>query len=98
VSLITSDVKWLIFFPEKGRDALPKIVKETLKDYNELTKEEKEVITREFEEYKSSKAKGARTSARSRVNDVTYTINMVENEVCSHIILLYQNLMVSMVI
>ena len=53
----------------------------TKQEYNALTLEEKTELVLEFEKVKATKAKGFRTSARSRVNDVTQTMSVLENEV-----------------
>ena len=50
-------------------------------EYEELTKEEKNHILAEFEEYKAYKENGHRISTKSRVNDCTHTVQAITNEV-----------------
>jgi hypothetical protein len=66
----------------KGRDALEKLVGLDEKEaYKTLNDEEKEELTRQFEEHKATKAMAYRSSAKSRVNDVTHTVKSIEYEV-----------------
>lgn len=66
---------------KNGKDVLLDLVQNTKEEYNTLTLAEKEELILEFEKVKATKAKGFRTSARSRVNDVTQTMSVLENEV-----------------
>lgn len=54
-------------------------------EYAKLTKEEKEELVHELEKVKATKAKGYYSSARSRVNDVTQMVAVLENEVSSYV-------------
>jgi hypothetical protein len=66
-----------------GKEALVGIARSTGDEYDALNVEEKEALVAEFEEYKAGEATGKRVTNRSRVNDVTYTVGMVEKEVKS---------------
>jgi len=65
----------------RGKDRLQKRAKLWRIEYKKLTEEEKERLVAEMEQAKTTKAKGRRISARSKVNDVTQTIAVIENEV-----------------
>jgi hypothetical protein len=69
-------------------NALKAIASSTGDEYDALTVEEKEALIVEFEEYKAGEATGKRVTNRSRVNNVTYTVGMVEKEVKSCLIFL----------
>ena len=46
-----------------------------------MNEEEKEELVSQLAKVKATKAKGFNSSARSRVNDVTSTVKVLENEV-----------------
>jgi len=50
-------------------------------EYKALTTEQKAELVKEFENHKASRACGLRISTKSRVNDVTKTLKVIENEV-----------------
>jgi hypothetical protein len=54
-----------------------------------LTAEQKDKLVEELEVAKATKAKGFRSSARTRINDVTTTLGVLENEV--HFDIVYNN-------
>lgn len=68
---------------KKGKEVLQDFVQnaELKVEYAGLTQEEKEALIAELEQVKATKAKGFRSSARSRVNDITKTMAVLENEV-----------------
>ncbi len=59
------------------------LVKCSKDKYMALTAEQKDKLAKELEAAKATKAKGFRCSARTRINDVTETLGVLENEVCS---------------
>lgn len=50
-------------------------------EYVQLSTDEKERLIEEFSEFKATKTIGSCVTARSKINDVTYTLNAIENEV-----------------
>ena len=64
-----------------GKEILPAITRSNLDEYNMLTEEMKASLLTKFEEYKATKSSSYRISARSQVNDITYTLRAIENEV-----------------
>jgi len=60
---------------------LPSIVQENLDEYLTLTREEKDRLIKELEEYRTTRATGRRISTKSKINDATSTIRTIENEV-----------------
>lgn len=68
---------------KKGKEVLPDFVQDAkLKvEYAALTEAEKGTLVAELEQVKAMKAKGFQSSARSRVNDITKTMAVLENEV-----------------
>ena len=64
-----------------GKEVLQDLVKRKKEQYVELTKEEKDKLIEEPEMAKATQAKGFHPSARSRINDVTKTLHVLENEV-----------------
>ena len=65
-----------------GGKTLQDLVKVYREEYRTLSTEEKECLVEEFYEFKVSKAVGVRTTAKSRINNVTNTLKAVETEVC----------------
>ena len=65
-----------------GGKTLQDLVKVYHEEYRTLSTEEKERLVEEFYEFKVSKAIGVRTTAKSKINDVTNTLKAVETEVC----------------
>lgn len=65
----------------RGRELLKDVVQNTQDDFRILSDQDKESLIKEFDEHKATQAKGLRVSNKSRVNDITYTIGMVEKEV-----------------
>lgn len=65
-----------------GGKTLQDLVKVYREEYRTLSTEEKERLVEEFYEFKVSKAVGVRTTAKSKINDVTNTLKAVETEVC----------------
>lgn len=53
-------------------------------EYVQLSTDEKERLVKEFSEFKATKTIGSRVTACSKINDVTYTLNAIENEVCPY--------------
>jgi hypothetical protein len=56
-------------------------------EYHELSQEEKDRLIEEYNENKEHKTKGVRMSTKSKINDVTQTLKVIENEV--YILLFY---------
>lgn len=69
----------------QGKEKLQERAKILSVEYEKLklTDEEKDRLVAEMEQAKTTKAKGRRISARSKVNDVTQTVAVIENEVNS---------------
>ena len=65
----------------KGKDVLQDLVQNNKAEYAALKMEEKDKLVSELAKVKATRAKGFHTSARSRVNDVTSTVKVLENEV-----------------
>ncbi|KAF8327672.1 hypothetical protein F5887DRAFT_827391, partial [Amanita rubescens] len=66
-----------------GKEVLPDLIKRKREQYAELTKEEREALIEQLEMAKATQAKGFQPSARSRVNDVTKTLRVLENEIAN---------------
>lgn len=56
-------------------------MKNAKEEYAMLANEKKEELIRELEKVKVMKAKGFHSSAKSRINDATKTVAVLENEV-----------------
>lgn len=63
-----------------GRGALTELAQNSKGEYEALTVEEKAAIVQEFENVKCTSATATCLTHRSKVNDVTYTIGMLEQE------------------
>ncbi|KAG1725909.1 hypothetical protein EDB19DRAFT_1833612 [Suillus lakei] len=63
-----------------GKDVLEGIVKDYKDEYYSLTNEEKSSLIAEYEERKVMKTTGHRISTKSKINDVTWSLKAVENE------------------
>ena len=62
---------------------LPELVQENRANYHGLSAEEKECLIKEFSQFRELKAVGICLTSKSKINDVTHTLNAVENEVGS---------------
>ena len=71
-----------------GGKTLQDLVKEYREEYRTLSTEEKERLVEELYKFKVLKAVGVRTTAKSKINDVTNTLKAVETEAC--FLLLFQ--------
>ncbi|KIM58466.1 hypothetical protein SCLCIDRAFT_28011 [Scleroderma citrinum Foug A] len=63
-----------------SRNVLPELVQENRANYHGLSVEEKECLVEEFSQFRELKAVGIRLTSKSKINDVTHTLNAVENE------------------
>ncbi|KAG1733155.1 hypothetical protein EDB19DRAFT_1831088 [Suillus lakei] len=66
-----------------GKAALQSLVHNHKDEYHVLSKEEQDELLREFAESKETKTTGLRISVKSKVNDITSTLQAVENELNS---------------
>jgi hypothetical protein len=64
-----------------GKAVLQGLVCSTQEEYNKLSKKERKELVCEFEEYKATQTKALRISTKSRINDATHTLAVIENEV-----------------
>lgn len=46
-----------------------------------LSNDAKDSLLKEYDEHKATKTTGARMSTKSKINDVTQTLEVIENEV-----------------
>ena len=66
----------------RGAEALAVLASDEKRaKYSALTVEEKAELIDEFEDHKATKETALRTSAKSRVSDITHTVQRVEQEV-----------------
>ncbi|KAG1722922.1 uncharacterized protein EDB91DRAFT_1240165 [Suillus paluster] len=63
-----------------SKDVLEGIVKDYKDEYYSLTNEEKSSLIAEYKEHKVTKTTGHRISTKSKINDVTWSLKAVENE------------------
>ncbi|KAF8345221.1 hypothetical protein F5887DRAFT_834432, partial [Amanita rubescens] len=68
---------------EGGKKVLQDLVERTKDEYMTLTAEQKDTLVKELEAVKATKAKGFHSSARTRINDVTTTLGVLENEIAN---------------
>ncbi|KAF8333787.1 hypothetical protein F5887DRAFT_1079958 [Amanita rubescens] len=66
-----------------GKKVLQDLVERTKDEYMTLTAEQKDTLVKELEAVKATKAKGFHSSARTRINDVTTTLGVLENEIAN---------------
>jgi hypothetical protein len=64
-----------------GKAVLPSMVNGYRAEYYAMPAEQKAKLISELDEHKASQKRGLRVSTRARVNDVTHTLKVVENEV-----------------
>jgi len=69
-------------FAVTGKAVLPILVQNLREEYSVLTAEEKAVLIDEFTQHREAKTSGICVSTRSKINDITQTLNKVQNEVC----------------
>ncbi|KAH7904676.1 hypothetical protein BJ138DRAFT_1236291, partial [Hygrophoropsis aurantiaca] len=62
-----------------GKGVLPSLTQDLSKEYASLTREEKDVITAEYTEYKMTKTLGRRISTKSKINDVAQTMKVLNS-------------------
>ena len=65
-----------------GKPTLRELVQQIREEYLKLLVEEKEHAVEEFSEFRECKTKGIRVTVKSKISDITYTVNTIENEVC----------------
>ena len=65
-----------------GKPTLRELVQQIREEYLKLLVEEKERAVEEFSEFCECKTKGIWVTAKSKISDITYTVNTIENEVC----------------
>ncbi|KAG2112532.1 uncharacterized protein F5147DRAFT_744449 [Suillus discolor] len=66
-----------------GKVVLQTLVREHKSEYLALSKEEQDDLLTEFTAWKEMKKTGVRTTAKSKINDITQTLKAVENELKS---------------
>ncbi|KAG1733401.1 uncharacterized protein EDB91DRAFT_1057521 [Suillus paluster] len=66
-----------------GKEALQSLVHDHKDEYRTLTQEEQEELLQEFTNQKETKISGECISMRSKINDITQTLKVVENELNS---------------
>ena len=64
-----------------GKSTLRDLVQQIREEYLKLSVEEKEHVVEEFSEFRECKTTGIRVTAKSKISDITYTVNTIENEV-----------------
>ncbi|KAG0693654.1 hypothetical protein DFH29DRAFT_1007060 [Suillus ampliporus] len=67
----------------QGQDTLKQLVCEHKDEYLALSKEEKEVLLKEYTNWTKTKTTGTRISTKSKIMDITQTLKAVENELNS---------------
>ncbi|KAG1775790.1 hypothetical protein EV702DRAFT_937025, partial [Suillus placidus] len=67
----------------QGRDTLKQLVREHKDEYSALSKEEQEVLLKEYADWTKMKTTGTRTSTKSKIINITQTLKAVENELNS---------------
>ncbi|KAG2120041.1 hypothetical protein DEU56DRAFT_747105 [Suillus clintonianus] len=67
----------------QGRDTLKQLVREHKDEYLALSKEEQEVLLKEYTDWTKTKTTGTRISTKSKIIDITQTLKAVENELNS---------------
>jgi hypothetical protein len=60
---------------------LGEVVQNSQDAFRDLSQAEKDDLIKGLDEYKATKARGMRTSNKSRINDVTHTVDLIEREV-----------------
>ncbi|KAG1758577.1 hypothetical protein EDD22DRAFT_783713, partial [Suillus occidentalis] len=66
-----------------GKALLSELINEHRVEYHALSNDEKDSILKEYKEHKATKTNGVRISTKSKVNDVTQTLKVIENELNS---------------
>ncbi|KAF9234799.1 hypothetical protein BU15DRAFT_65425 [Melanogaster broomeanus] len=66
-----------------GRARLPCLIQDFGAEYDNLDDDDKATLLKEFEAFRELKSSGFCISARSKINDVTHTLKMVENKLTS---------------
>jgi hypothetical protein len=66
----------------QARGALKDVAQGSSESFRNLSDAMKDELIQELDEYKATQAKGVRKSNKSRINDITYTVDLVEKEVC----------------
>jgi hypothetical protein len=64
-----------------GKALLQELIHEHRDEYHALSDDAKDSLLREYDEHKITKTTGIRISTKSKINDVTQTLRVIENEV-----------------
>ncbi|KAI6017230.1 hypothetical protein PISMIDRAFT_118276 [Pisolithus microcarpus 441] len=65
-----------------SKGMLLNLVWESCMEYHELSAEDKNRLIEEFSELREAKAIGVHVTTKSKINDITHMLKVVENEVC----------------
>ena len=63
------------------KPTLRKLVQQIRREYLKLSVEEKERVVEEFSEFRECKTTGIRVTTKSKISDITYMVNTIEDEV-----------------
>ncbi|KAG2336946.1 hypothetical protein BDR05DRAFT_978648 [Suillus weaverae] len=63
-----------------GKVLLSELINEHRVEYHTLSNDKKDSILKEYEEHKATKTNGVRISMKSKVNNITQTLKVIENE------------------
>lgn len=64
-----------------GKPMLCNLVWQICGEYLNLSVKEKEHVVEEFSEFCKCRTTGIQVTTKSKISDITYTVNMIENEV-----------------
>jgi hypothetical protein len=65
----------------QGKGALKEVAQSSSESFSNLSDAKKDELVQELEDHKATQAKGVRKSNKLRINDITYTVDLVEKEV-----------------
>ena len=72
-------------FVVTGKAMLPILVQKLHEEYSVLTAEEKAVLIDKFTQHREAKPSSICVSTHSKINDITQTLNKVQNKVCLYV-------------
>lgn len=69
-----------------GKALLPGLINKHRDEYHGLSDDAKDSLLKEYDKHKTTKTTGIRISTKSKINDVTQTLRVIENEGCFYLL------------
>ena len=79
--IILLPIDYFFLQGSSGHEVLSNFINGHRSEYYALSEDAKDSLVKEYEEYKTMKTTGVRISSKSKINDITQTLKVIEHEV-----------------